>query len=458
MKTGLRLILFSLIILSATATAQDYVIIGWNDVGMHRANRDFSKLSIMPPYNNVFSQVIQVGDSLNMPVLVTTGMRVAYSVPGNSYSVGKTNFWDYEDALYGVSLADNTGLTGAGLAGDLGITDNYFHIEGIPLTPYQDADLIHEDPYQLGLFQLYNSSEELVASTQVVLPVSNEINCVAPGCHVSELAILIGHATLAGFDPGDAPILCADCHGSALLGLPGEPGTMSLSEAIHTNHGTLTNDCYRCHPGPVAQHLRGVMQHKNDMVCQDCHGSVTEVGTSIAAGREPWVDLPSCGDPTCHAAEYATEPGKLYHESKGHSGLFCSACHGAPHAILPSRVARDNAQYIALQGYSGTLDKCEVCHGVAPTGAGPHGLFSQGCCNGYRGNINNDLAESIDIADLIDLVSYMFQEGPDLPCFSEADVNGSGDLLPDIADLIYLVSYMFQEGPAPPSCFSLASK
>jgi hypothetical protein len=57
-----------------------------------------------------------------------------------------------------------------------------------------------------------------------------------------------------------------------------------------------------------------------------------------------------------------------------------------------------------------------------------------------------------DIADLIYLVTYMFQEGPEPVCMDAADVNGNGTETPDIADLIYLVTFMFQDGPAPVAC------
>jgi hypothetical protein len=67
-----------------------------------------------------------------------------------------------------------------------------------------------------------------------------------------------------------------------------------------------------------------------------------------------------------------------------------------------------------------------------------------------RGNIDNNVEQSIDIADLIYLVTYMFQDGPELPCFEEADVNADTQI--DIATLIYLVTYMFQEGPPPLDC------
>jgi hypothetical protein len=55
--------------------------------------------------------------------------------------------------------------------------------------------------------------------------------------------------------------------------------------------------------------------------------------------------------------------------------LFCSACHGSPHAIQPTVQPNDNVQNIALQGFSGILRRCEVCHGYVPSGPGPHGYI-----------------------------------------------------------------------------------
>lgn len=73
------------------------------------------------------------------------------------------------------------------------------------------------------------------------------------------------------------------------------------------------------------------------------------------------------------------------------------------------------------------------------------------CCV-IRGNINHDPTGVLDIADLVYLVTYMFDLGPAPPCPGEADVNsdGTGDI--DIADLIYLVDYMFNGGPPPVPC------
>ncbi len=369
------LFLSFLIYTISSTSAQNYIIIGWNDLGMHCSNKDFSTLAILPPYNNLRAQVVRVGDSNTNPAVVTSGFRVTYEIPGNTYSVGKTNFWDYEDQLFGVNLDPNVGLEGNGLSGDMAAADDYFYVDGVPLTPYTDDDLQHEDPFQLALITLYDNGNQTITSTQPVAPVSNEINCVSSGCHTSEQQILNEHENEGGFDPNNTPILCADCHSDNALGTAGQEGVPSLSEVIHDKHADKTNDCYKCHPGPNTQCLRGVMKTQHDFVCQDCHGSVSDVAQSIKNGREPWQEEPSCGAVECHGSNYAEEPGKLFKDSRGHGGLFCSACHGEPHAILPSGNERDNVQNVALQGHAGTLKECATCHGYTPSEPGPHGFI-----------------------------------------------------------------------------------
>ncbi|HOP07356.1 MAG TPA: C1 family peptidase [candidate division Zixibacteria bacterium] len=76
-----------------------------------------------------------------------------------------------------------------------------------------------------------------------------------------------------------------------------------------------------------------------------------------------------------------------------------------------------------------------------------------GCCQGITGNINNDPDQIIDISDLVYLVNYMFNDGPEPPCLPEASVDGDIFQVIDIGDLVYLVSYMFSDGPAPTICF-----
>jgi hypothetical protein len=447
MKTLLVAVALSVLFATSPMFAQSHILIAWNDLGMHCSNLDFSTFVVLPPYNNVHAQAIQVGDAVNPPVVITTNFHVTYEIPGNTYSVGKTNFWDYAFQLFGVNLAPNIGLTGNGLTGNMVIDGDNFVITGIPLTPYVDADLTHEDPFQLGLLKLYDASNQLLATAPPVVPVSNEINCVSSGCHPSADALLNEHDAEGGFNPANKPILCANCHASNALGTPGHPGLPSLSEAVHKKHGELTNDCYKCHPGPNTQCLRDVMSTQHGMICQDCHGSVTYVGESISSGRIPWLQEPSCGATACHGPTYAEEPGKLFRQSRGHGGLFCSACHGEPHAIVTSRIARDNVENIALQGSAGTLKKCEVCHGIAPTGPGPHGIMATQCICG-----DADGDGLTDISDAVFLIAYIFSGGA-APGSCGGTAHGLGDAdgdgTVDISDVVYLIAYIFSGGAAP---------
>ena len=91
---------------NARAAEAEYVVLSWNDLGMHCYNRDFKDLAVLPPYNNLWAQVIKVGDP---PQIVTEGLEVTYSFPDNTYSVGKSNFWQYDQDLFGVNLPPNIG-------------------------------------------------------------------------------------------------------------------------------------------------------------------------------------------------------------------------------------------------------------------------------------------------------------------------------------------------------------
>ena len=72
------------------------------------------------------------------------------------------------------------------------------------------------------------------------------------------------------------------------------------------------------------------------------------------------------------------------------------------------------------------------------------------CCV-VRGDIDHSGgAEPINIADLVYLVDYMFNEGPQPICLEEADMDATGEI--NIADLVYLVDYMFNQGPEPVPC------
>lgn len=92
--------------------------------------------------------------------------------------------------------------------------------------------------------------------------------------------------------------------------------------------------CYQCHPGKTTKCLRGAMASA-DMFCQDCHGSMANVGNDFSAGfsketpfgsqeaddagaglRIPWATEPGCQ--SCHVGDAINQPadttGFIYDE------------------------------------------------------------------------------------------------------------------------------------------------
>lgn len=373
----------------------DYVVMAWNDLGMHCYNADFQDLAVLPPYNTLFAQVVQVGDP---PLLVTNGVEVNYAFADNTYSVGKSNFWDYEYALFGVELPDNVGLAGKGLAGSMDLANASYVAEGIPLTEYSDSNPALPQPYQLATVSVYDSDTGAqLATIHPVAPVSSEMHC--DNCHydggVGDIATGRVETNILTFHDmeheddyppghegplmGRRPILCAECHSSNALGAPGVPGLPSLSKAIHEKHheavpDTLTG-CYNCHPGPETQCLRDVMSTQYGMDCIDCHGGME----AVADNPDPWLNEPRCDD--CHTQPGYEQNNALYRLSTGHGGLYCEACHDSTHAVAASSEPRDGFKFLELQGHVGTLDTCTVCHATQPTEPGPHGLLAPQVAN-----------------------------------------------------------------------------
>ena len=212
------------------------------------------------------------------------------------------------------------------------------------------------------------------------------------------------------------PVLCAACHSDNALGVAGISPIASLSSDMHSLHGnqilisngqTLDfnsqssdlNSCYLCHPGAATQCKRGAM---NKVLCSSCHGDLSQLSD---ASRDPWFIEPSCQ--MCHNASqrftttfdasgnwrqttdttFATNnnvptPGaNLYRFSAGHGGVFCSGCHGSPHAEYPTIKPNDNVYPVSLQGYKAKITECSVCHTtslVSTPNGGPHGIHIVG--------------------------------------------------------------------------------
>jgi hypothetical protein len=220
MQAHHRIALFCAALFAASplARAEEYILLGWNDLGMHCSNKNFSKVVVLPPFNNVRAQLLRKAEGQS-PAVLTAGYTVTYSIPGNTYSVGKTDFWTYAQQLFGLAqpLPPNIGLTGNGLTGTMDTSGNCFLATGIPVTPFPDNDVINEHPFQLiHLVARAVGDTTILATTDVVIPVSNEVGCVQSGCHSSETSILNSHQEVSGFNRS-GPVLCASCSHSGFM-------------------------------------------------------------------------------------------------------------------------------------------------------------------------------------------------------------------------------------------------
>lgn len=361
---------------------QDYVVLATNDLGMHCLNPDYQTAVILPPYNNLRAQVIKRG---NPPQIVSDGITLNYSIDNNTSSADKEDygsFWDYVKDLFGVSLEDDTGLTGNKLSGTMDISDDLYQAEGIPVTPVDDSG--DWDPYQVAVITATDADGNLLAETRTTLPVSDEINCSK--CHDDEsdpfLDVLKKHDSSQGTTlVSQTPILCANCHGSPALG--GDyannrnGATKYLSEAIHGSHANRDAGCYDCHPGNQTQCNRSTAHTASEGNCTSCHGDMSEISSSIASSeRIPWVNEPACSQ--CHTGSGSTlttvttstsssiadvdTSSTLYRNAKGHGGVLCAGCHGTPHAMVPTSKDQDNYQNNHYQGSHYVLGDCRTCH------------------------------------------------------------------------------------------------
>jgi hypothetical protein len=347
-------------------------------------NQDDSEICILPPYNNLHAQVIARGPE---PQIISSGATVSYSIPGNTTSVTKTNFWTFANALFGVNLPPDVGLTGNRVSGMMTPTGNGdWAATGIPLTPIMDNGTFN--PFALSRINVA-SGNNLLATTQAVVPVSWEISCNLchnrPGFATVASDILEAHDRLHGTNlQNQKPVLCARCHADPALGTTGAPGVPTMSSSMHTAHANRFTppvlqavggiNCYACHPGIQTQCQRDIHLAKG-IHCGDCHGTMAAVGSPT---RRPWVDEPKCG--TCHnvPGHQYEEPGKLYKQSRGHNGVMCASCHGSPHAITPTVTPNDNIQALTIQGYTGTISNCIVCHKGTPGDGFNHSLGEGG--------------------------------------------------------------------------------
>ncbi|MBI5383906.1 MAG: hypothetical protein HZA90_04385 [Verrucomicrobia bacterium] len=420
-----------------TSLAASAALLGWNNLGMHCMDSDYSVFSILPPYNTIEAQLIVGGRLVRSGAGYTVTYEAVADPDGsiNSTSIGKGNFYDFTAALYG-PLAPDMGLAGWAMPGvnnrpqrmlfevnnspAAGVSTrvNWFRAEGIPITPFDDA--LRKNEYPLMRLVARNSANRVIATSHIVLPVSDEMDCRA--CHGSgmqpaaepfagwvmdpnperdyRLNVLRLHddleflrdqagyaAALAarGFNPAGLyanvvnngrPVLCAACHTSEALQGSGMEGIPPLTAAIHTRHAhvrdpilnvTLNDSanraaCYRCHPGSTTKCLRGAMgaavaaDGSMEMQCQSCHGNMTQVGSPNRVG---WFMEPNCQ--SCHTGTATHNNGQIRFTSVFEANGEERVAVNQTFATTPDTPAPGLSLYRFSVGHGGL--QCSACHG-----------------------------------------------------------------------------------------------
>ena len=326
---------------SAGPGGTGYTLVGWNDLGMHCMDADYSVFSILPPFNTIHAQLIDAQGNL---VVNPGGITVTYQAVAdpqgsiNSTSADKTNFWQFVKPIYGADLAVDQGLAGYPMPGPTNApramafdaVRAWYSAEGIPITPTDDGG--RKNAYPMMRLTARDAGGTVLATTEIVLPVSDEMDCRL--CHGSNtsvdarpsggwinhpdpqldyrLNILLLHddrrdnrtkyeqtLATAGYnarglyatahDDG-RPILCAACHASNALPGTGQPGMRQLTHSVHSVHDNVVD--------PVTDLTLG--QSANRSACYRCHpGSETRclrgaMGAAVAADGTMAMQCQSC--------------------------------------------------------------------------------------------------------------------------------------------------------------------
>ena len=349
-------------------------ILGFNDLGMHCIQPDYSQFLILPPGNNISVQVFKKGQE---PELLTEGIKVTYKINDQDDPTKYSNFWTYAKQ-YGFDVPNGIGITGNGLQGvmKLNPTKKYWEATAIPVTSLTGGTGA-ASPYHTATITVYDekTNSMLGEFKNLVVPVSPEIDCL--NCHKEWPNILKSHDEKEKtnlYSEAERGILhrCSECHADPILDAPGKPKLPSLSLAIHGSHaskmtGTKKTVCFNCHPGKITECNRGVMK-ANNINCEDCHGSMIIVAKSIKAGRIPWFQEPPCEQ--CHNQKYRVNSTLLYSDSyllnapasEMNNLIVCPSCHNSPHAEWPSLLDLDNILPLTYQGKASFIQDCNVCH------------------------------------------------------------------------------------------------
>lgn len=425
-----------------TAAAGDghHVVLPANDLGMHCADLGSYPLLILPPFNTVNAHIIRKGSvGVNKPLILDTrSVTLKYSAASslndpvapdsiNSTSqnypvdskladalIKKSDFWEeFQNSgksiasfLFqglnpipdeGLATADNDlierGLYMPGISAPYVANEpqafskfleefGWHTAQGIPLTPVDDKGRFNS--YPLARIQAIDLNGATLATTDVVTPVSGEVDC--RDCHTagkvgadgnarrtrirrdraSDIPVFIAPASQDRLDvelaakknilmlhdykhgtqfiANDQPVLCAGCHKSNALASVGGPGGQplldSMSKVMHGFHGRLQTNAQ----GVLIRNYQGepvLLDPENregtislipvgedipmEENCFQCHpGKITQCfrGAMYTAGQK----CDSChGDMLAMGGEFARKDGSI--REPWAEEPTCGSCH-----------------------------------------------------------------------------------------------------------------------------------
>ncbi|MDD1650165.1 MAG: Ig-like domain-containing protein, partial [Methylococcaceae bacterium] len=337
-------LLLTVLVAGSPGRAANSALLGWNNLGMHCMDSDYSVFSILPAYNTIEAQLIVNGRLVKSGTGYTVTYQAVADPAGsfNSTSIGKGNFYTYVAALYGANLAPDMGLAGWAMPGtnnvartmqfeatNSSVRVNWFRAEGIPLTPYDNAG--RKNTYPLMRLVAKDSAGNVLGASPIVLPVSDEMDCRA--CHASgsasaaqpaagwvndsnperdyrlnilrlhdenrDPATWAGILSATGFNPrglyagvvnDQHPVLCARCHLSEALPGTGHGSISPLTRAVHSRHAAVRDPVLAATLDDAA----------NRAACYRCHpGSATKclrgaMGTAVASDGTMAMQCQSC--------------------------------------------------------------------------------------------------------------------------------------------------------------------
>ena len=201
-------------------------------------------------------------------------------------------------------------------------------------------------------------------------------------------------------------LVCQDCHGQmAQVGddfsrnvSPDNPGAFELASDFYDNPDTprvpWANEpgCGSCHTGYATDNLAGdqdvlvsptdTLGNTDNIRLLSAYRQNDPKATPIVPTNKAFAENVVTVDDNPGDAGAVGNP-KLYRVSTGHGGLMCEGCHGSTHAEWPTANpnANDNVPSNQIQGHTGYIAECQVCHEPNDTSLplgnnGPHGMHA----------------------------------------------------------------------------------